>query len=513
MHYILLAVALNLGKKDIDLIKINDLKSSVNIESTTSKEENKKQDEQAFPESDYAVGQNVISDNSFSQPYVGSDNFAELLPEDEFGNVVKTNEEQGPKIVDKVKNKIMDTIDTGKSPETESKPTFLDSVKEKLMTDNKDTTTKKNKDYVVDEESEGPTFFENIKNKLFGEPQKTEVKKETTIVAKEPVKQVAKDTKKSETTLLNTIKDKTTQITNKVVDKTKNEAKPLPEKEEILTDDEPKEEKVKIVGTLFDSELKNALKDEDKIRSKETKENQRYKNSKANVEYVEDEDYQKFLDEKEIKTLVEPDKIDVPLLIPQEKKNKKYRNDDIPEELIADRSFQNRHIPKITMNEDKEKVLEKIIEYGMITEFRAFMNDLKDANFVMSNQYTLLSYATKYKQHEIMRYLIHIGANVNKRDDRLETPLFLAVQNNDMEAAKILINANANLNALDILRRTPLIYTIEKGQEAMGIFLIDNGADVNIANGVGEGTLSMSIRLGRNAVKERIIRVLRKNEK
>ena len=52
----------------------------------------------------------------------------------------------------------------------------------------------------------------------------------------------------------------------------------------------------------------------------------------------------------------------------------------------------------------------------------------------------------------------------------------------------------------------------EKNQEKMGVYLIDKGADVNISNGVGEGTLAMSIRLGRNMIKEEIIKTLRKGK-
>jgi ankyrin repeat protein len=199
-------------------------------------------------------------------------------------------------------------------------------------------------------------------------------------------------------------------------------------------------------------------------------------------------------------------------IIPKEKNIVSYRSGSVPSELLESRSFQNRHIPKVMTNKDRANLLEKIIEYGMIAELRAVMLELRDANSVMENQYTLLTYATKHKQYDIMNYLIHIGANPSKRDERLDTPLIVAVKNNDLNAVKILMNANANPNMIDILRRTPLIYAIEQDFENVALFLIDNGADINITNGVGEGTLSMSVRLGRNSVRQRIIDVLTKDE-
>lgn len=523
MHYILLSIALNLGKKNVNLIKFNDLKNNVNTENVITNNTNEVQNiqnnqvEQVFPDSEYAIGQEIINNNTISQPYIASDEFAELLPEDEFGNVIKEDEEQGPKIVDTIKNKIRDTLDTPAKRDViigsqEQGPSFINN-KNNQTTNNNITNNKNNA--IIGSEVSGPSFFENIKNKLFGNDEKKDIIAEspankpsiTEVIEEEP-----QGLSIEKPTVLGTIKEKTTKITEKITQKISDV---MPSKDVINTEntiDEEPIEKVKIVGTLFDSELNNALKDENKLRNQEIEKQREYSNVQ-DIEYIEDEDYQKFLDDKEIKALVEPETINVPNITPRPKKIISYRNDDIPEELIADRSFQNRHIPKIMLNKDREEILGKIIEYGMMPEFRAFMNDLRDANLTLSNQYTLLTYATKYKQYDIMKYLIHIGADVNKRDDRLDTPLSIAVANNDMVAVEILTAANANLNTLDILKRTPLIYCIEKGQENMGVYLIDNGADVNIENGIGEGTLAMSIRLGRNVIKERIVRVLRENEK
>ena len=49
--------------------------------------------------------------SEFSVPYVQSNNFAELLPEDEVGNIIQEQkEEEGPKFLDSIKNKLIEII-------------------------------------------------------------------------------------------------------------------------------------------------------------------------------------------------------------------------------------------------------------------------------------------------------------------------------------------------------------------------------------------------------------------
>ena len=101
-------------------------------------------------------------------------------------------------------------------------------------------------------------------------------------------------------------------------------------------------------------------------------------------------------------------------------------------------------------------------------------------------------------------YTLHYK-NVNKKDDRLDTPIMLAIKNKDSEAIRFLTEAGANLDVEDVFGRTPLIYCIEKNYQDIALYLIDNGADINITNPIGEGTLSMAIRYGRNLIRERLL--------
>lgn len=518
MHYILLSIALNLGKENIDYMKMDDMKNAKKLERTINNTKNiQKTAVKEIPENDSVMDASFLNDNNdFAVPYIGSNEFAELLPEDELGNVVN-EEQQGPKFIENIKNKLIKATEK-KEPEViigsqVEGPGFFDNIKNKFIGEDTGKTKTKEKPKpkdigsIVASEDIGPSFINNLKNKAI----QTDTSKATT---NKNINTVV-GSQIEGPSLITKIKEKTKDTAEKITVKDTSSPSFISNiKNKILGKEEKKVEaeefeKVKIVGTLFDSEFNNAIKDEKISEYERDRLNKELYSNAKEIKYDEEEEYKKFLEEKNDSALVKPEKIFIPNIVPRKKEIISYKNKDVPEELLEARSFQNRHIPLIMQDKDRQAMLEKIIEYGMMTEFRAFMNDLRDSNMIMSNQYSLLTYATKNKQYDIMKYLIHIGADVNKRDDRLDTPLNIAVQNNDMNAVRILINANANPNMADILKRTPLIYSIEKNQEAMGVYLIENGADVNITNGVGEGTLAMSIRLGRNMIKGKIIEVLR----
>ena len=501
MHYILLSIALNLGKENIDLMKISDLKPVANIniaqtipendilpkkdpivETKSNNTENNvatQADQPKIPIDD----ENLISQESFmndlpefSVPYVQSNNFAELLPEDEVGNIIQEQkEEEGPK--------------------------FLDSIKNKLI----NITNNNSSQAVVGSQAEGPSIIDNIKEKIFGE------KKENNTVASSNIAENQKQNeniiKKNATNLIETIKDKTEKITDKILN-TKEDTKTLTElpdqtnKKNIIN-----EKDVKIVGTLFDSELNQALKDENKYKNTYTE----LTNNEENTKYLEDEDYQKFLSDKEVETLTKPEKIIIPAITPKEKVISSFKTQKVPNELLEPRSFENRHIPKIMQNKEKEDILYKVVEYGLIEDLKAIIRDEDlDINNILSNQYTLLTYATKFKQYDIMKYLIHKGADVNKRDDRLDTPLLIAIRNNDIQAVDLLTQSNANLEKIDVMKRTPLILAIEKGYDNIANYLIDNGANTKAKNAMDEEVLDICVRLDRTSIKEKILNLAKK---
>ncbi|HSQ97407.1 MAG TPA: ankyrin repeat domain-containing protein [Rickettsiales bacterium] len=482
-------MALNLGKENIDLMKVSDMKSSLPSVVEVTKENEEITPKLDINDNNLVVDQDFSSESAdFTNPYIESDNFGELLPEDEIGNVVLPEEEQGPKFLDSVKNKLIEATKSSTIVGDKIEgPSFIDNIKEKIL----DTSKEKKSEEVASDKTETVIKKENEKN--------------VNLFDKIGDKITTYNIKDSTNSIIDTIKDKALVITNKIINTEKGNVKILAEKPDKSNKNNIIDEsKIKIVGNLFDSELNQVQEDKDKSKV--------FKDIlvKDNLTYQENEDFERFLKNKELKDLTNPEKILIPSITPQKKELSTYNTQKVPQELLEARSFQNRHIPTIIQNKEKQKIIEKIIEYGMLDELKAFMKEnLKDANVVMDNQYTLLTYATKYRQYDIMKYLIRKGADVNKRDDRLDTPLIITVRNNDLKGVELLTDFNANLDKIDIIKRTPLIIAIEKNYDDIAIYLIDNGANIDVKNGIGEGILAMSVRLGRINVREKILSILR----
>ncbi len=510
MHYILLSIALNLGKENVNVMKTRDLKSStVSIAQVPVKNDKKKAE--ILPNLNIddeltSIAAFTVDTEEFTTPYIESDSFADLLPESETDSIVKAQEEQGPKFLESVKNKLISATQTKDSQtilgDQIEGPSFIDNIKERILkkseADKSDKIVLDKTETVVKSKDETPTAIDGqiAKTNLFDK-----------IGDKVGDRIATTDIKGEAGKIIESIKDKTTTLTSKITEATSSDKQELKDKvDKSNKDNIADEKKVKIVGTLFDSELNQAKKDESKsqiLRDRPIQED---------LIYQEDESYEKFLNDKDIDKLTRPEKILIPFIVPKEKQLSTFKTQEVPQELLEPRKFDNRHIPLVMQNKEKQNLLEKIIEYGMLAEFKAFLKEeLMDANDMMSNQYTLLTYATKHKQYDIIKYLIYKGADVNKRDERLDTPLLIAVKNNDLAGVKLLTNSNADLNKIDITKRTPLILAIEKNYDNIAIYLIDSGADIDTKNGVGEGTLAMSIRLGRVSVKEKLLSVLNKN--
>lgn len=84
--------------------------------------------------------------------------------------------------------------------------------------------------------------------------------------------------------------------------------------------------------------------------------------------------------------------------------------------------------------------------------------------------------------------LLREGLDVNKKDDRHNTPLHNAAQFGRAEAAKILLNYGAGPNAINKDGLTPLHHAAGFGHTDLIELLIDSGANTEIDCGGGDGT-------------------------
>ena len=83
---------------------------------------------------------------------------------------------------------------------------------------------------------------------------------------------------------------------------------------------------------------------------------------------------------------------------------------------------------------------------------------------------------------EKMKYLIYLGANVNKRNKDGDTVLMEAVKRGNAEIVKFLIENGANVNQKNKEGETALMVASEKGKADIVKLLIENKADVHQKN-------------------------------
>jgi len=92
----------------------------------------------------------------------------------------------------------------------------------------------------------------------------------------------------------------------------------------------------------------------------------------------------------------------------------------------------------------------------------------------------------------IERILAENSTNIDELNDGVQTPLFLAAKNNQMEAVKLLVKRGADINLSDAVGTAALHRTSQECSDELIRFLIANGAAAHlccyVACGDVEGT-------------------------
>ena len=88
---------------------------------------------------------------------------------------------------------------------------------------------------------------------------------------------------------------------------------------------------------------------------------------------------------------------------------------------------------------------------------------------------------TMLSDKEIVALLVHHGADVNERWEKMKgpTPLLYCLRNNKLELAEILIQKGADLTAVDIEGKTPLHHAVNKKMVHEMIIMLEKGADLS----------------------------------
>jgi hypothetical protein len=100
----------------------------------------------------------------------------------------------------------------------------------------------------------------------------------------------------------------------------------------------------------------------------------------------------------------------------------------------------------------------------------------------------------------VLSYLLSIGASVNARSARGETPLILAARFGHIETVKKLISIGVDLNALDVDGACGLTWAARLGQADVVDALSKVGAAIDPVDSAGFTPLAHAVRLGHTEV-------------
>ncbi|XP_043469324.1 uncharacterized protein LOC122503007 [Leptopilina heterotoma] len=126
--------------------------------------------------------------------------------------------------------------------------------------------------------------------------------------------------------------------------------------------------------------------------------------------------------------------------------------------------------------------------------------------YYMHDTKSLLHFAIKLRKLNVVKILIEVGANVDVKDGREQTPLFYAVESKQIEIAEMLLKAKANVNAKDCKNMMPINFAFGERDETSGNekykpskmvkLLCSYGAELDFKNQSGTRTLIMACGIG-----------------
>lgn len=98
------------------------------------------------------------------------------------------------------------------------------------------------------------------------------------------------------------------------------------------------------------------------------------------------------------------------------------------------------------------------------------------------------------QKRDIAELLIQRGVNINAKDEPEYTTLHIAVKNGDLDIVKLFLHRGEDINLQNVCKETALHLAIINGHKNITTFLLERGADVNAKNKQGITPLHIAIR-------------------
>jgi ankyrin repeat protein len=117
------------------------------------------------------------------------------------------------------------------------------------------------------------------------------------------------------------------------------------------------------------------------------------------------------------------------------------------------------------------------------TTFHSWLEAKPDLEIRDKSLQTPLYVAVAFRRPEMLKALIDAHANVNSVNGLdVESPVALAVRNNDRELTQLLVAAGANINQWDRHGQTPLIFAAQEGTADLVDFLLKLHASPDLSD-------------------------------
>ncbi|WP_347924298.1 ankyrin repeat domain-containing protein [Pontimicrobium sp. SW4] len=157
-------------------------------------------------------------------------------------------------------------------------------------------------------------------------------------------------------------------------------------------------------------------------------------------------------------------------------------------------------IMQLASQKGDKKMIEFLVGYGA------------DVNILNRVGQTPLTWASRFKHLEVVKYLLESGADSNKTDHKYQlTSLIGAAIGGDVSIGKLLINSKAQINHKDVINNaSPLHWAIFYGNTDFAEFLINNGA--NYHEKALEENMYSAYDMVKNYKNEKLIRLIEEKD-
>lgn len=170
---------------------------------------------------------------------------------------------------------------------------------------------------------------------------------------------------------------------------------------------------------------------------------------------------------------------------------------DLREQLVQISSF---GIPIERMKDFNEfqgsNLIHIAAEEGRLDTIKSLIASNEDVNRVNNKNETPLHYAAEGGFLEIVEYLLEQGANVNSVNNEEETPLHVAAYFGYLKVVQHLLEMNANVDAVNNENETALHMAARFGYTKVVNVLLKHGANVNAVNQINVTPLHLASQEG-----------------